>query len=271
MIVGYAMHGYGMEALQLFEQMQCSGMNPDHVTFVGILSACCHAGLVDDGLRCFDSMQRYHNISPVIEHYCCMVDLLGRAGHLDEAEELINNMQIKPTAALWSSLLSACRIHFNIKLGERVAECLFELDPENASHYVLSNIYAAAGRWDGIEKVRKMMKDRRVEKKPGCSWIELDKRVYTFVVGDRSHPQSHRIYEKLEELSGQMKEGGYVPNMRFVLNDVEEEQMESILCYHSEKLAIAFGLLNTPTGTPIRIIKNLRACGIIGDSMYYQL
>eukprot|EP01018_Ginkgo_biloba_P023999 Gb_36140 [translate_table: standard] len=186
MIVAYATHGCSKEALQLFEQMQHSKMKPDHVTFLGVLSACCHAGLVNNGWQYFDYMSRNYHIIPSLKHYSCMVYLLGRAGHLDEAYDFINKMPIKPDAAVWGSLLGACRIHSNIELGEHVAECLFELDPENAAPYVLlSNIYAAAGRWDGIEKVRNMMKDRRVKKMPGCSWIEVNKQVYPFLVGDR--------------------------------------------------------------------------------------
>eukprot|EP01018_Ginkgo_biloba_P019614 Gb_41544 [translate_table: standard] len=262
MITGYAMHGCPKEALRLFEQMEHSGTTPDHVTFVGVLSACCHAGLVQDGWQYFDRMSRCYHITPAMKHYCCMVDLLGRAGHLDEAEDFINKMPLKPDAAVWGSLLGACGIHTNIELGERVADQLFELDSKNAAHYVLlSNIYAAAGRWDGIEKVRKMMKYRGVEKIPGCSWIEVNGKVYSFLVGDRSHPQTQEIYAKLETLSGQIKEAGYLPDTRFVLRDVELEQKEHILCYHSEKLAIAFGLLNTSPEIPIRIVKNLRVCG----------
>eukprot|EP01018_Ginkgo_biloba_P017192 Gb_07106 [translate_table: standard] len=262
MIAGYAMHGFGKEAIQLFEQMKHCNTTPDHVTFLGVLSACCHAGLVDDGWQCFDSMSRDYHITPAVEHYCCMVDLLGRAGLLKEAQDLIYKMPVKPDAALWGSLLGACRIHNNIELGEHVAELLFELDPQNTAPYVLlSNIYAATGRWDAIENVRKMMRDRGVTKKPGCSWIEVNNKVYTFLVGDRSHPEVEEIYAELERLSGQMREAGYVPNTRFVLQDVEEEQKEHILCHHSEKLAIVFGLINTPPGTPVRIVKNLRVCG----------
>eukprot|EP01018_Ginkgo_biloba_P022819 Gb_03626 [translate_table: standard] len=262
MIVGYAMHGCGKEALQLFEQMQHSGMQPNHVTFIGVLSACCHAGLVDEGWRYFDQMSLDYQITPTVEHYCCMVDLLGRAGQLNEAQDFIDKMPIKPDAAVWGSLLGACRIHNNIELGEHVAERLFESNPEKAAHYVLlSNIYAAAGRWDDIEKVRQLMKVRRVKKLPGCTWIQVNNKVHIFHVGDRSHPQTEKIYEKLERLSGQLKEAGYVPDKNFVLHDLEEEQKEHILCYHSEKLAIAFGLINTSPGTSIRIVKNLRVCG----------
>eukprot|EP01018_Ginkgo_biloba_P009804 Gb_15644 [translate_table: standard] len=261
-IVGYAMHGHGEEALHLFEQMQHSGTKPNHVTFIGVLFACCHAGLVDYGWQHFDRMSQDYSITPTVEHYCCMVDLLGRAGKLDEAYNFINKMPIKPNAVVWASLLGACRTHTHIKLAECVAGRLFELDPENASHYVLlSNIYAAAGRWDDVENVRKMMKDRGVKKKPGCSWIEVNNKVYAFAVGDKPYPQMQKIYVELERLSGQMKEAGYVPSTNSVLHDVEEEQKEYILYHHSEKLAIAFGLINTSHGTPIRIIKNLRVCG----------
>eukprot|EP01018_Ginkgo_biloba_P031948 Gb_02723 [translate_table: standard] len=184
MIVGYAMHGCGEEALQLFEQMQHSGIRPDHVTFLGVLSACCHAGLVDEGWQYFNCMTKYR-ITPAMEHYSCMVDLLGRAGNLYEAQDFINKMPIKPLATVWGSLLGACRIYTNIDLAEHAAERLFELNPENTTPYVLlSNIYAAAGRWGDIEKVRKLMKDRRVKKKPGCSWIVVNRQVHAFLVGD---------------------------------------------------------------------------------------
>eukprot|EP01018_Ginkgo_biloba_P012108 Gb_38817 [translate_table: standard] len=261
MISGYAMHGFGKEALKLFEQMQHAGKKPDHVTLLGVLSACCHAGLVDEGRRYFDCMEQYYHITPAMEHYGCMVDLLGRAGHLDEAHDFIIKMPVKADSSVWGCLLGACRIYNNIELGEHVAEQLFKLDPKNSLPYVLlANIYGAADRWEDIENVWKIMKDRRVKRNLGCSWIEVNKQVYTFLVGDRSHPQTQKIYAELERLSRQMKVAGYVPTTSFVLNDVEEEQKEQILCHHSEKLAIAFGLINTSPGTPIRVIKNLRVC-----------
>eukprot|EP01018_Ginkgo_biloba_P002617 Gb_35466 [translate_table: standard] len=262
MIAGYGIHGHGKEALKLFEQMQRSGINPDHVTLVCVLSACCYAGLVDKGWHYFDCMSQYYHITPTMEHYACMVDLLGRAGRLDEAQDFVNKMPIEPDATVWGCLLAACRIHNNVELGESVAEHLFNLNPKNAAPYVLlSNIYAVAGRWDDIENLRKIMKHKKVRKVPGCSWIEIDKQVHAFLVGDSSHPQMQKIYGKLETLYRQMKTAGYVPNTRFVMNDVEEEQKEQILCHHSEKIAIAFGLINTAPGTVIRVIKNLRVCG----------
>eukprot|EP01018_Ginkgo_biloba_P000319 Gb_38245 [translate_table: standard] len=185
MIAGYAMHGCGKEALKLFEHMQVCGINPNHVTLVCVLSACCHAGLVEEGWQYFDCMSRHYHITPAMEHYGCMVDLLCRAGRLDEAQDFINKMPLKPDATVWACLLGACRIHNNIELGEHTAEHVFELDPRSDTPYVLlSNIYAAAGRWDGIERLRRMMKDRNVKKMPGCSWIEVNKQVHAFLAGD---------------------------------------------------------------------------------------
>eukprot|EP01018_Ginkgo_biloba_P032088 Gb_22772 [translate_table: standard] len=201
MIVGYAMHGCCKEALQLFEQMQHTGTNPNHATFVGVLSACCHGGLLDEGWQYFNSMSQYYQIAPTMAHYGCMVDLLGRDGRLDEARDFINRMPIKPDAIVWGSLLGACRVHTNIALGEYVAECLIELNPKDPAPYVLlANIYAAAGKWDDIEKMRKMMQDRKVKKKHGCSWIVVNKQVYAFTIGDISHLKMHKIYAKVGPL-----------------------------------------------------------------------
>jgi pentatricopeptide repeat protein len=186
MIAGYAMHGCAKEALKLFQQMQKFDVKPNRATLVCVLSACCHAGLVDEGRQYFDCMSKSYHIVPSMEHYGCMVDLLVRAGQLIEAQNFINRMPIKPDATVWGCLLAGCRIHNNIELAECVAECLFELDPKNAAPYVLlSNMYAAVGRGDGIEMVRRMMKERGVEKMPGCSWIEINKQVHVFLIGDR--------------------------------------------------------------------------------------
>eukprot|EP01018_Ginkgo_biloba_P022393 Gb_37554 [translate_table: standard] len=262
MIAGYAMHGHGEDALTLFHQMQQASMKPDYITFIAVLSACNHAGLVDEGWQYFDCMNRDYKMQPSLEHYACMVDLLGRAGRLDDAHDFIKNMPVKPNVSVWGALLGACRTHSNIELGEHVAKHLFELEPENTGNYVLlSNIYAARGRWDEVEKVRNMMKDRGIRKKPGCSWIEIKNRVHAFFVGNRSHPQMETICATLENLAGQMEAAGYVPDRNFVLHDVEDEEKENMLYSHSEKLAIAFGLINTYPGTPLRITKNLRVCG----------
>lgn len=183
MIEGYAMYGCGKEALALFEEMKQSGTKPNDVTLLGVLSACCHSGLVNEGIQYFNYTSQHYHIEPGMEHYSCMVNLLGRAGKFDEAQNFINKMHIKPGVTVWGSLLGACRIHNNIKLGEEIAERIFVLEPENSAPYMLlSNMYAEAGRWDDVEKLQKMMKDRKVKKKPGCSWIEVDEQVYAFLV-----------------------------------------------------------------------------------------
>lgn len=186
MIVGYAQHGLGKEALQLFEQMQSIGMKPDRITFVGVLSACSNAGLVDRGRQFFVSMSRDYGVTPEMEHYVCMVDLLGRAGFLDEAKRFIRDMIFEPDALIWQTFLSACRIHGNLELGEQIADYLFVSEPQKVQTYVLlSNIYAACGRWEDVAKVRRLMRARRLKKEPGSSWIEVKNRVHVFVVDDR--------------------------------------------------------------------------------------
>jgi pentatricopeptide repeat protein len=261
MIAAYGMHGYGEEALALFDVMQPEGMQPDHITFICVLSACSHAGLVDEGWQYFDCMSRDYGITPRVDHYACIVDLLGRAGHLDEAEDFIRKMPFEPGASAWGALLAACKMHSNIELGERAAQYLFDLEPHNVGYYILlSNIYAAVGRWDGVAKMRTMIKDKGLKKTPGWSLIEVNNTVHAFLAEDRSHSQSEEIYATLETLARQMEEAGYVPNINSVLHDVEVAAKEDMLYTHSERLAIAFGLISTSPGTPIRITKNLRVC-----------
>ncbi|KAH9310398.1 hypothetical protein KI387_025433 [Taxus chinensis] len=261
MIAGYAQNSFCKDALQLFEVMKLSGTYPDRVSLVCVLLACSHAGLVNEGCKYFSGMSDSFCITPTIDHYVCMVDLLGRAGYLEETLNFIIKMPIKPVVVVWRCLLGACKAHKNIGLGIFMATLLFELDPQNAATYVLlSNIYAEVGRWGEVQMVRKLMKDGGIKKIPGCSWIEDNKMVHAFSVGDRSHPQTQAIYAKLEKLSWEMKAAGYFPDSEHVLSDVEEEEKKYFLCYHSEMLATAFGLLNTPSGTTIRVVKNLRVC-----------
>ncbi|XP_010908711.2 pentatricopeptide repeat-containing protein At3g26782, mitochondrial [Elaeis guineensis] len=262
MVAGYGMHGHGREALEVFYEMRGSGVKPNHITFVSVLAACSHAGLVDDGRCWFHAMKKEFGIHPGVEHYGCIVDLLGRAGCLDEAYGLIKEMTIKPDFVVWGALLSACRIHKNVELGEISAKKLFELDPKNCGYYVLlSNIYADAGRWDDVQKMRVLMKNRGLVKPPGYSLVELKGRTHVFLVGDKKHPQQSDIYRYLEKLTVRMQEAGYVPDTGSVLHDVEQEEKESVLRVHSEKLAVAFAIMNTAPGTTVQVIKNLRVCG----------
>ncbi|KAJ7289005.1 hypothetical protein O6H91_Y307500 [Diphasiastrum complanatum] len=262
MIGGYAQNGLGKEALALFELMQREGTKPNEATYTCVLSACAQSRLVDEGCCVFDSMCKNHVVTPTLDHYACMVDLLGRAGCFADAELFINKMPIQPCSVVWTSLLGAARSHGDVEIGRRAFDRVVKLEPNNASPYVLlSNIYAAAGKKDELAKIRNEMKDAGVKKMPGCSWIEVDNQVHAFVVGDATHPQSKEILAELDRLVRLMKEAGYIPDLSFVLDDVEDEEKENALCRHSEKLAIAFGLINTPPGTPIRIKKNLQVCG----------
>eukprot|EP00249_Psilotum_nudum_P020396 c27682_g4_i1 orf=2-691(+) len=189
-----------------------------------------------------------------------MVDLLGRAGQLLRAENFIHKMPFQPNTVTWMTLLGSCRVHGFIDQAKSTAEHVIQLDPEFAPAFVvLSNIYAKAGIWEDAEKVRKLMLARAVRKEPGCSWIEVNNRVHEFVVGDISHPQAEEIYSQLERLEEELQNDNCVPDKKVAL-DVVEEEKEQTPSHHSEKLAIALGLISTPDGTPLHIIKNLRVC-----------
>ncbi|KAJ6816788.1 putative pentatricopeptide repeat-containing protein [Iris pallida] len=262
LIGGLAMCGHGERALEVFARMERSGVKPDAVTFVGVLTACSRAGLVDKGRFYFDLMKRVYDIDPTVEHYGCMVDLLGRAGLVAEAEDLIRTMPMVPDYFVLGSLLGACRVHKNIEVAKRTARRLLELDSRNGGTYVLlSNIYSSMEDWDEVDRIRKLMVERNIRKPPGCSMIETGGEMHEFVAGDESHPRSTEIYAMVEDMMSRLKAAGYVPNRSQVLLDMDEEEKESALCRHSEKLAIAFGLISTSPGTPIRVMKNLRVCG----------
>lgn len=260
MIMAYGVNGRGSDAVVLFEKMRDLGVTPDSIAFVSVLSACNHAGLLDKGQHYFELMVSY-NIVPRIEHCSCMVDLLGRAGKVDEAYGFIEKMTLQPNERVWGALLSACRVYSNMDIGLLAADRLFELAPKQSGFYVLlSNIYAMAGRWEDVTMVRNIMKSQGIKKLRGISNVELGCQVHTFLAGDQLHPQSAEIYSELDVLMGKMKEAGYAPEIDSALHDVEEEDKEYHLAVHSEKLAIAFAILNTSPGTLIRITKNLRVC-----------
>ncbi|BAF11399.1 pentatricopeptide repeat-containing protein At4g37170 [Oryza sativa Japonica Group] len=261
-ISGYAQNGQPEEALRYFDMFLRSGIKPDHVTFVGVLSACAHAGLVDKGLEIFHSIKEQYCIEHTADHYACVIDLLSRSGQFERAEKMIGNMAVKPNKFLWASLLGGCRIHKNVGLARRAAEALFEIEPENPATYVtLANIYASVGLFDEVEDVRRIMESKGITKMPASSWIEVGRRVHVFLVGDKSHPKADEIYALLKKLYVKMVEEGYVADIEFVLHDVEDEQKEQDIGYHSERLAVAFGIIATPEGSPIKVFKNLRICG----------
>jgi pentatricopeptide repeat protein len=256
-IGGYGIHGEGETAVELFDVMVRSGVRPDRTVFVSVLSACSHAGLTEKGLQYFDEMQRKYGLQPGPEHYSCMVDLLGRAGRLKEAMDLIDSMKVKPDGAVWGALLGACKIHRNVELAEVAFQHVIELEPTNIGYYVLlSNVYSDAKNLEGVLKVRVMMRDRKLRKDPGCSYVEYKGKMHLFYSGDTSHPQSKEIYRMLDELETLVNE---IHQSDHMCQGKSEEPLVGA-SVHSEKLAIAFGLLSTRPGTDITIMKNLRVC-----------
>ncbi|CAA7408107.1 unnamed protein product [Spirodela intermedia] len=261
MIAGYGLHGLGREALALFSGMLAASVAPSGVTFLAVLYACSHAGLVEPGRELFLSMKTEHRIKPGPEHLACMVDLLGRAGRLREAVEFIEALPTDPGPGVWGALLGACMIHKDENLASVASERLFRLEPDSTGYYVLlSNIHSAGHNYGKAAMVRQGVKSKRLMKTPGCTTIEVRGVVHLFTAGDRSHEQAGEIYKELERLTGKMVEAGYSAATDNALYDVEEEEKVHMLKVHSEKLAICFGLISSESGTEIRIIKNLRVC-----------
>lgn len=256
LVAGFAAHGYGREAVKLLSKMKEEGIEPDRVTYIGVLTACSHAGLLEDGHNVFNSIK-----DPGVDHYACLVDLLGRVGDLDEAKKLIESMPKEPHAGVYGSLLNASRIHRRIDLGELAANKLFELEPQNSGNYILlSNLYASKGRWEDVQRVREGMKKVGLKKGTGWSWVEYNGKMHKFMVGDKSHELSDDIYKLLATLRRKMRDAGYTADKSCVLRDVEEEEKEEMIGTHSEKLAICFALLVSEAGAVIRVVKNLRMC-----------
>ncbi|XP_058225473.1 pentatricopeptide repeat-containing protein At3g29230-like [Rhododendron vialii] len=229
-IVGLGMHGYGEEAVNAFIAMEKENLKPDEVTFVGLLSGCSHSGLVSAGRRYFSHMSSVFGIQPGIEHYGCMVDLLGRAGLLQEALDVIKTMPMKPNSVVWGTLLRACRVHKDTKFIEQVTQYLLELETNDEGNYVvLSNLYASLNRWDDVNFCRKLMTQRGVRKTPGCSSIEVDNLVHEFVAGDPSRPEFSQFDVFSDEIQEKLKGNGHEPDKAFFLHDIDEEEKESII------------------------------------------
>ena len=266
MITGYGKHGLGEKAIHLFNRMQLDGIELDEVAYLALLSACSHSGLIRESQEYFSRLCNNHQMKPNIEHYACMVDILGRAGQLKEAKNLIENMKLKPNEGIWQTLLSACRVHGNLEIGREVGEILFRMDTDNPVNYVMmSNIYAEAGYWKECERVRKLVKAKGLKKEAGQSWVEINKEIHFFYGGDDTHPLTEKIHEMLKEMERRVKEEvGYAYGLRFALHDVEEESKEENLRVHSEKLAIGLALVcdgMEKKGGVIHVFKNLRVCG----------
>lgn len=254
-IGGYGMHGQGDIAVKLFDEMIQSGIRPDRAIFVSILSGCSHAGLTDKGLDYFSLMEKKYGLCPGPEHYSCVVDLLGRANRLAEAHKLIQSMPVEPDGPVWGALLGACKIHKNIELAELAFDKVIQLEPMHTGYYVLmSNIYTEVDDSEGILKIRLMMRKRKLKKDPGCSYIIYKGKTHLFVAGDKKHPQSEELYQmlgRLEILVNELCESDKCDDVAIVRGSMG---------VHSERLAVAFGILNTDMGREILVIKNLRIC-----------
>lgn len=249
LISGLASNGNISSALSAFEDMRLVGVKPDSVTFLVVLFACSHGGLVDLGLEHFHSMRDTHGIAPQLDHYVCLIDLLGRSGRLEEAMGVMKSMPFRPDALIYKTLLSASKLHGNVPLGEDMARQGLNLDPSDPAFYILlANLYDRSGRSDLGEKTRRLMKERGLRKSPCQSWMEIRNQVHLFTAGDRSHPQINEINEKIGSLKAEFQCRGYI------------YRDNGDAYYHSEKLAVAFALLSTPSKTPILIVKKLRVC-----------
>ncbi|XP_065880501.1 pentatricopeptide repeat-containing protein ELI1, chloroplastic-like [Euphorbia lathyris] len=263
LISGFGKNGQGEDALKAFDAMErlkdC--VVPNKITFLGALYACSHGGLVQEGKEIFNKMVYKYSITPIMEHYTCMVDLLGRSGRLFEAYSFIKNMPIKPDAKVLTAFLSSCCSYMNVELAKTASNMLLELEPEEAGVYMLmSNFYGQIGDLESVVNVRRLMLNRGIKKEKANTWIEIDNKVHTFESGDKSHPRSREIYSYLEELIEKMKKIGYVVNTSMIMQNVDDDKKEEIVLSHSEKLAIGFGLISTSPGTSLMIVKNLRMC-----------
>lgn len=213
MIVGLAINGHGEEALHMFLEMQKASIEPDEVTYIGVLTACVHTGMVEKGRKLFSRMTAKHGIKPKLAHFGCLIDLLGRSGLLKEAEKVINSMPMRPNAVIWGTLLGACRVHKDPEMAEMAAKEILELEPDNGAVYILlCNVFSACKMWEKLSEVRRIMTVKGIQKAPGCSMIEINGSIHKFVAGDQSHPQSDEIYVKLEEMVRELRLDGYKPD-----------------------------------------------------------
>ncbi|KAH6768422.1 hypothetical protein C2S51_013758 [Perilla frutescens var. frutescens] len=263
MMAAYAQQGSHENVVELFRLMESRGIEADEYSFLAVLTAFYNAGMVKETEMWLNRMKVQYGLEPMIEHYTCLVGAMGKAGKIEEAEKVAMMLPYEPDAAVWRVLLSSCANNKNPEVAWRMTKRLLEINPNDDSAYViLANAFASTARWDEVKKVWKMMRNNRVRKEVGRSWIEVQGQVHVFFAGDRRYSRNDEIYAKLTELMSDIEKLGYVPNLDEMLHEVDEEEKEELLWHHSERLAVAFGLLSgvTPAGKPLRIIKNLRIC-----------
>ncbi|KAK9758346.1 hypothetical protein RND81_01G224400 [Saponaria officinalis] len=263
MITSFAQHGRSQEALQLFAEMVSVGEKPNKVTFIGVLSACSYAGMVDEALNYFKMMKTVYKIKPIMEHYACLIDMYVRLGRLQEAFNLTKNMRCEPDEFIWSNLVAGCRSHGNLELGSRAAERLLELKPKDTETYVLVlNMYISAERWQDVSRVRKMMKDEKLGKLQDWSWLSIKDKVYSFTPQNGSYPLKSEVENHLAVLIEEVKKKGYQCQNTLESNaeDDESKILSSSTSHHSEQLAVTFGLLQTGNNVPVRVVKSTSMC-----------
>ncbi|KAK4742735.1 hypothetical protein SAY87_000736 [Trapa incisa] len=271
MIMGFATYSRGKDAISLFQELCTKGINPDSITFTALLSACKNSGLVTDGWNFFDNMSKDYQLAPTVEHYCCMVDLLGRAGYLDEAWDFIQSMPLNPDATIWGSLLCSSRIHKNVEYAEMAAKHLFEIEPHNSANYILlMNLYAMYNRWKDVDKVKDLMNRIGIRHGQAWSWISIDHHLHYFSADENVHPEAGEIYFELYQLISEIRKLGYVPDTDCVYHKIDDKaEKEKLLLSHSEKLAITYGLMKTKSKAPIRVMKNSRVCSDCHNAAKY--
>lgn len=239
-------------------------MVPNEITYLNVLTACSHIGQLHTALELLNDMKK-GQLSPNVKHYTCIVDTFARLGQLDDAEQfVIQQMRkdnITPNVVTYKTLLSGCRTYKDVSRAEQMFQLAVALDQKDASIYILmANIYASCGKWNEVENLRVKMKELGIKKIPGQSWIEINGKIHSFVVEDKSHPQSAEIYAFLARLDKDLKTCGYMPDTSVVTRDLDEEEKEAHLCFHSERLAVAYGIISLPQTEPIVVTKNLRVC-----------
>ncbi|XP_068658046.1 pentatricopeptide repeat-containing protein At2g03880, mitochondrial-like [Aristolochia californica] len=258
MISAYANHGMANEAINLFEQLELSGLKPDHITFTVLLSACARVGLVELGWKYFSSVEDKHGIKPTLEHYTCFIRNLCSVGLLDEALDFVKRMPYEPDACVWATIIQGCRVHSNAEIGERAGKALLELEPNNASNYiVLSNIYAMSGMWNSAQDLKNEMRNRGLGTMKACSRVEVNNLAYAFRSGDDFSTEMQPVLKKWTELAKEMESKGYIPQQLCLC---VEDEIDPFSCSHTEKIAICFSLVSSHRQTMIRVVKNLRMC-----------